>query len=147
MASTRFSRSVALEAHAAVAGLAETAGEVLTFTRVLAVAAALGLLVPSTALAAAPVVSSFAPASGIVGTAVTLSGSGFTGANAVKFNGTGATYSVTNDTTIATSVPNGATTGKISVTTGGGTGTSSTSFKVKPQLTSFAPTSGSSGPA
>jgi outer membrane protein assembly factor BamB len=102
-------------------------------------------LAPASALAAVPVVSSFTPTSGPVGKSVTVSGSGFSGATAVRFNGTGASFSVTNDSTIATSVPGGATTGKLSVTTPGGTGTSATSFKVKPTLESFAPTGGPVG--
>lgn len=71
-------------------------------------------LAPASALAAAPVVSSFTPASGPVGTSVTVTGAGFSAAKAVKFNGTTASFSVTDDRTLATSVPSGATTGKLS---------------------------------
>lgn len=77
-------------------------------------------------------ITSFTPTAGGVGTAVTISGTGFTGASAVKFNGTSASFTVTNDTTISTSVPNGATTGPISVTGTGGTATSAQSFTVAP---------------
>jgi outer membrane protein assembly factor BamB len=97
------------------------------------------LVVPAgntvTAFAAAPpqlpAVGSFAPASGPVGTAVTISGSNFTGATAVKFNGTAATsFTVVDDSHITTSVPTGATTGAVSVTTPAGTGSSSGVFTV-----------------
>jgi len=66
-----------------------------------------------------------------VGTAVTLSGSGFIGATSVKFNGTSATtFTVSSDTQVTATVPSGATSGTISVTTPGGTATSATSFSV-----------------
>jgi len=77
-----------------------------------------------------PVVSSFTPASGSSGTSVTVTGSGFTGATAVKFNGMSATFTVTSDTQITATVPSGATTGPIAVTTPAGTGTSTASFTV-----------------
>ena len=79
-----------------------------------------------------PTITSFSPTSGSVGTSVTITGTGFTNASAVKFNGTAATYTVTNDTHIGTTVPAGATSGTITVTTPGGTATSSTSFTVNP---------------
>ena len=78
----------------------------------------------------APQVKSFSPTSGPVGTPVTITGTGLTQATAVKFNGTAATFTVNSDTQISTSVPTGATTGKIMVTTTGGTASSSTSFTV-----------------
>ena len=98
-----------------------------------------------------PVVTSFTPASGPVGTNVSITGTGFTGATSVKFNGTAATtFTVNSDTSVNATVPNGATTGPISVTTPNGTGTSSTNFTVTtsgnpPVVTSFTPTSGPVG--
>ncbi len=79
---------------------------------------------------AAPTITSFSPASGQAGTSVTLTGTNFTGATGVKFNGTAATFSVTDASHISTTVPNGATSGTISVTTTGGTATSASSFTV-----------------
>lgn len=64
-------------------------------------------------------VSSFAPTSGPVGTQVTITGTGFTGATAVSFNGlAAASYTVLNATTIIAELPTGATTGFISVADG-----------------------------
>ncbi len=79
---------------------------------------------------AAPKISSFSPTSGPVGTSVTINGSNFTGATAVKFNGVSATFTVNSSSKITATVPSGATDGKISVTTPGGTATSPTSFDV-----------------
>jgi IPT/TIG domain-containing protein len=80
-----------------------------------------------------PAIAAFLPASGSVGTSVDLTGTGLTGASSVKFNGTSATYTVESDTQIKTTVPAGATTGLISVTTPGGTATSLTDFTVTAQ--------------
>jgi hypothetical protein len=80
-----------------------------------------------------PKLTSFSPGSGVVGTSVTITGSGFTDVTAVKFNGHAASsYTRDSSTQITAIVPLGATTGKISVTTAGGTTTSATSFTVVP---------------
>jgi uncharacterized membrane protein (UPF0136 family) len=80
---------------------------------------------------AAPTVTSFNPTSGAAGASVTITGTNFTGATAVKFNATQAsTFTVNSSTQIIATVPCGATTGTISVTTPSGTGTSSNSFTV-----------------
>ncbi len=71
------------------------------------------------------------PTVGKVGTAVRILGSGLTGSTSVSFNGTAATFTVVSATEITTSVPTGATTGKITVATPGGTLTSNVSFQVK----------------
>ena len=77
-----------------------------------------------------PTISGFNPTHGVTGDPVTISGSNFTGATSVKFNGTAAAFSITNDSTIAATVPPAAMTGPINVTTAGGTATSSTDFTV-----------------
>src|SRR5207244_1925630 len=94
-----------------------------------------------------PTISSFSPTSGPVGTSVTITGTNFTGATAVTFNGLTASFSVNSSTSIAATVPSGATTGPIRVTTLGGTATSASNFTVipPPTISSFSPTSGPVG--
>jgi kumamolisin len=78
----------------------------------------------------APTVTSFTPATGGLNASVTITGTFFTGATAVFFNGTGASFTVNSSTQITAIVPIGATTGPVSVTTPSGTGTSASSFAV-----------------
>ncbi len=92
-----------------------------------------------------PLIVSFSPSAGVVGKSVTLTGSGFTGTTAVSFNGTPAAFTVASDTSIQTTVPDGATTGRISVMTPGGSASTQRLFHVKPKITSFDPTSGPPG--
>src|SRR5205823_10829198 len=87
-------------------------------------------LLPAAAGAAVPAISGFSPIAGPVGKAVTVSGSGFSGATDVSFNGSSASFTVVSDVKITTSVPNGALTGPISVTNADGTAASASSFKV-----------------
>jgi len=77
-----------------------------------------------------PTLTSFSPPSGPVGTPVTITGTGLTQATNVRFNGKSASFTATSDTQISTTVPTGATSGKIAVTTPGGSATSTTSFTV-----------------
>jgi len=94
---------------------------------------------------AAPTITSFTPTTGTTGTSVAVTGTNLTGASAVKFNGTTATFTVNSSTKITAGVPPGATTGKITATTPGGTATSAANFSVSaavPTITSFTPTSG-----
>lgn len=77
-----------------------------------------------------PTLASFDPPSGAVGTSVTIDGTAFTQATNVTFAGQSATFTVVSDTQITATVPTGAVTGKITVTTKGGSATSKTSFTV-----------------
>jgi hypothetical protein len=61
---------------------------------------------------------------------VTITGTSLSGASMVAFNGTAASFTVNSATQIAATVPSAATTGKISVTTPGGSASSSASFNV-----------------
>ncbi len=62
----------------------------------------------------APLITGFSPMSGRVGATVTITGTNFGYANGVTFNGRPASVSVRNSNTIVTTVPAGATTGRIS---------------------------------
>jgi hypothetical protein len=97
--------------------------------------------------AGVPCISSVAPAKGGVGAPVTITGVNLAGATAVKFNGTAASIGTNTATKITTTVPAGATTGTVTVTTGGGTATSPTSFTVipTPTISGFSPQSGTVG--
>lgn len=95
-------------------------------------------------------VTSFTPAIGAPGTAVTIAGTNFTGATAVGFGGVAATaFTVNSATQITATVPPGAVTGKVRVTAPVGFGESVGNFTVTgavlPTITSFTPTSGTSG--
>jgi len=92
-------------------------------------ASATPLPIPSPA-GAPPTISSFTPTSGSAGITVTINGSAFTGATAVRFNGETAYFTVNSDAQLTATVPAGATSGPVAVATPAGTGTSSGSFTV-----------------
>ena len=81
----------------------------------------------------APSITSITPASGAVGTTVTITGTNFDltpANNIVKFNGTAAVVTASSATSITTTVPAGATTGLVTVKVAGLTATSGSSFTV-----------------
>jgi IPT/TIG domain-containing protein len=97
-----------------------------------------------------PTITSFSPASGTVGTSVSVTGTNLTGATSVSVGGVAATtFSVTSSTGMTLTIPTSAVTGKISVVTPQGAASSATNFTVSaaaaPTITSFSPTSGQSG--
>ena len=97
----------------------------------------------------------FTPHSAPVGSTVTLFGTGFRATaseNTVAFNGVTATVTSASATTIVVTVPTGATTGSITVTTSAGSATSATAFTVvaqasAPTITTMTPTIGTPGTA
>jgi hypothetical protein len=100
------------------------------------------------AVISTPTLTGFTPTSGPVGTVVTLTGSSFTATGTVvSFNGVVATATVVSDTEATATVPAGATTGPIKVTTLGGSVTSAMNFTVvsPPKLTRFTPLTGPAG--
>jgi endonuclease G len=77
-----------------------------------------------------PAIYNFTPSSGAVGDAIIITGTNFTSATAVAFNGTSAPFVMNSSTQITATVPAYATSGTITVTAPTGTGISSTSFVV-----------------
>jgi uncharacterized repeat protein (TIGR03803 family) len=78
-----------------------------------------------------PSITSFAPDHGPAATQVVITGMSFTQATAVKFaTGKAATFTVNSDTQITATVPAGAVTGTVQVTTQGGTAISTATFTV-----------------
>ncbi len=78
-----------------------------------------------------PIITSFTPASGTIGTMVIITGTNFDPIptnNAVKFNGVLASVTASTATTITAMVPVGAITGSLSVTVNGQTAISAQSF-------------------
>ena len=94
-----------------------------------------------------PSITSLTPGGGPLGTVITVAGSGFTGINAVDIGGVAAGYSVVDASTMLVTVPNGASTGYLSVTNPVGTGRSTDPFYVgvAPTISSLAPTTGPVG--
>lgn len=99
----------------------------------LTVTTPLGDAVSSTSFTVEPEIDSFTPTDGPPGTSVVITGSGFTGATDVAFGGASAgdgNYSVDSATQITATVPAGAATGTITVTTPDGNFESADSFTV-----------------
>lgn len=69
----------------------------------------------------APAIATLAPLGGPVGTSVVLTGSNLSAATAVSFNGTAASFVVNSPTQLTATVPAGAASGPVTVTTPGGT--------------------------
>jgi uncharacterized protein (TIGR03437 family) len=72
------------------------------------------------------------PTAALALAAVKILGSDLTGATAVSFNGTAASFTVVSSTEIATTVPAGATSGVVKVETPSGTLSSNVKFLVLP---------------
>jgi hypothetical protein len=79
-----------------------------------------------------PTIAAFTPASGLSGSTVVLSGTYFVSPSAVSFNGVSAGFVVKAAGVITATVPAGASSGPIQVTTPGGTVTSRADFTVTP---------------
>jgi len=92
-----------------------------------------------------PAFVSLLPYSGKVGKTIEFLGQGFEGTTSVSFSGTAAKFQIVSDTYLTATVPNGATTGSVTVKTSAGTLASNRVFRVTPQILSFNPTSGAVG--
>lgn len=96
---------------------------------------------------AAPLITAFTPATGLVGTSVTITGTDLNGTTQVLFNSVAAaSVSLISSTQVRAVVPTGATTGPIQIVTTHGNGSSSTDFIVPaPVIASIAPAAGPVG--
>jgi hypothetical protein len=92
-----------------------------------------------------PSINNFNPTNGVPGTVVTIGGANFTNATDVSFNGASAAFTVVNNTTITATIPAGASSGLISVTTPGGTASTVPTFYILPIVSGFTPGSGVAG--
>src|SRR5262249_20146417 len=106
-----------------------------------------GNVTSATNFALHPTISGFAPDKAFAGHIITVNGTGFFGAVSAKINGVAAAVSAVapNGTSLHVTIPAAATTGKITVTTTGGTATSATERTVEPPVTSFTPAAAAGG--
>ena len=100
-------------------------------TALISVTTPTGTLNSNTTFKVLPQITKFSPTSGAVGTSVTITGVSLTQTSSVTFGGVKATsFTVNSDTEVTVTVPTGAKTGKIVITTPGGTATSAATFTV-----------------
>jgi len=94
-----------------------------------------------------PKITDFTPLFGPIGTAVTINGSGFVGVPVVRFGTMPTSPTSVSLTALVARVPEGATTGFVTVTTSEGFGNSSARFTIiqTPTLASFSPRGGVAG--
>jgi uncharacterized repeat protein (TIGR01451 family) len=104
-----------------------------------------GTTLTSSNFVVAPRISTFAPASGVAGTSVTIQGANFTDLLAVRFGDVPASFTNVSASQINAIVPDEALTASINVTTPGGIVASTNLFLVLPGVRSFAPSSGTAG--
>jgi IPT/TIG domain len=99
----------------------------------------------ATVISDLPTITAFTPTSGITGSAVTITGTGLGKATAVHFGAAKATFTVDSATQIEATVPSGAPSADITVTTPAATTTSKSLFKPTLSVASFTPASGAPG--
>ncbi|MES2388431.1 MAG: IPT/TIG domain-containing protein, partial [Bacteroidota bacterium] len=98
-------------------------------------------IAPGFAVFAQPAITDVSPGSGVPGNTIQLTGFNFTGTNSVKFGTVSAAFTVIDANTISVTVPAGAGTGLIYLTTPGGTAQSEDAFLIlsPPVITGFTP--------
>lgn len=94
-----------------------------------------------------PTIASFEPAFGSVGTAVTIRGANLSSALAVQFAGVSANFTSISAAEIRAVVPEGASSGPISVATPAGFASTENNFYLPPKITRFEPLSAPIGTA
>lgn len=124
-----------------------------TTTGPIAVTTPFGSATSATSFGVQPAISSFTPTQGAAGDIVTITGVRFTGSlcngstanSGVRFNGVNSVCTFVSDTEITAVAPAAGTTGLLSVTTNGGSGSSSAPFIYAPRISSFTPATGLPG--
>jgi hypothetical protein len=93
------------------------------------------------AAAAPPTITAVSPTQAAVGSTIAVTGTNFGGATSVRLNGRSAAYTVVSSSRLTFTVPQGATSGTITVTTAAGAATSTQSVTVSPPptITGFTP--------
>ena len=88
-----------------------------------------------------PVIEDFTPENGLPGQSVpvVINGANLLSATSVKFNGVASPFTPTADTQLATTIPATARTGRLTVTSAAGTGTSQVDFVVGPTIDNSPP--------
>jgi uncharacterized repeat protein (TIGR03803 family) len=89
-----------------------------------------GNLVTPQVFKVVPSITGFTPSHGLVGSSVVITGMSLTQTTSVTFGGVKAAFTANSDTQVTATVPTGAVTGKIKITTKGGNATSSGTFTV-----------------
>ncbi len=93
-----------------------------------------------------PTINQFLPSSGTTGSAVTIKGTYFLGASSVTFGGIPASSFIVNSNTSITAIVGAGTSGKVVVTTPGGSSTDGGTFTYgNPVISSFSPASAGKG--
>ena len=106
--------------------------EVVTIATLTAISSSVSFSARSTA---SPTIASFSPATGGIGSSVTLLGANFVGVTSVTFNGLAAAFEAESADELVARVPPGATTGPITVRTPAGSAITATSFTVDGTVT------------
>jgi uncharacterized repeat protein (TIGR03803 family) len=130
--SVSFGGTLATTFHATSDTLLTAKIPVGALTGVVKIVTSTGTLLGSHNFKVLPTVKTISPTSGVVGTVVTITGTGLTQATKVTFGGKAGTFTVNSDSQITAPVPTTAKTGKIEVTTPGGAASSATTFTVTP---------------
>src|SRR5204862_77424 len=92
-----------------------------------------------------PIITSVSPPGGVAGTPVTINGTNFSPVFQLDFNGAFVGYAIQTDGRIVTTVPGGATTGPLRVTSAAGSGTIGFFVGAPPSIASLAPQGGPVG--
>jgi hypothetical protein len=104
-----------------------------------------GTAISATDFAVSPGITSFSPQQSAIGGTVTVTGTSFNGVTVVRVAGVAASFTVLSPTSLRLIVPATAVTGPISITTAGGTATSTDNLTILPRITSFSPRSAAPG--